>query len=176
MWFKKNNDDWYDWCIFVDENFDVINSIKSVEYILHSTFPDPIRSIESKHSKFALFSSGWGEFLVKIRVHYENGSLSTISYYLRLERDNWPRKQAPNTFPDNETRLIYQALLHKKYRWRKIDTIARNLNLSNDIVLNILYDLENRDLVRKAPFPSIDGKEMWGATAVVGISPKISLS
>jgi hypothetical protein len=177
MWVvKKDDDDLYDWCVFVDENPNVINSIKSVEYILHATFPDPIKLIESKYNKFALFSGGWGAFTIRIRVNYENGSSSTTSYYLRLERDNWPRKQAPDTFPDNATRLVYQALLQKKFRWRRFDTVARTSNLSGDIVLSVLYDLENKDLVRKSPFPSIDGREMWGATAVVGISPKTSLA
>jgi transcription initiation factor IIF auxiliary subunit len=177
MWIeKKDDDDWYDWCVFVDEISNIINSIKSVEYTLHPTFPDPIRLIESKSSKFALFSSGWGGFSIKIRVNYEDGSAHTTSYYLVLERDSWPRKQAPNTFADNETECVYKALFHKKHRWRKVDTVVKNSNLSNDTVLRILYDLEDEDLVRKAPSLSIDGKEMWGATAVVGISPKISLS
>ena len=30
MWIeKKDDDDWYDWCVFVDENSDVVNSINS---------------------------------------------------------------------------------------------------------------------------------------------------
>jgi transcription initiation factor IIF auxiliary subunit len=179
MWIeKKDDDDWYDWCVFVDESSNIINSIKSVEYTLHPTFPDPIRLIESKSSKFALFSSGWGGFFIKTRVNYEDGSASTASYSLRLERDNWPQKQAPNTFADadNETKLVYQALFHRKHRWRKVDTVVKNSNLSNDTVLRILHNLEDIDLVRKAPSLSIDGKEMWGRTDTVGISPKISLS
>ena len=150
--------------------------IRSVKYTLHPTFPDPIRSIESKTSKFTLFSSGWGGFSIKIRVNYEDSTPFTTSYVLHLERDNWPRKQALNTFADNETKLVYQAWLHQKYRWRKVDTVVKSSHLSNDTVLRILYDLENKDFVRKAPFLSIDSKEMWGATAVVGISPKINLS
>ena len=35
---KKYDDDWYDWCVFVDEKEDVIDSIKYVEYTLHPTF------------------------------------------------------------------------------------------------------------------------------------------
>ena len=175
MWTeKKYEDDWYEWCVFVDENSDVINSIKSIEYTLHPSFPDPVRSIEDKSSKFALFSSGWGGFSIKVRINYESGSSSTTSYFLRLERDNWPRKQAPKNFADNETKLVFQALLHERHRWRKIDTVVKNSNLARDTVLGILGDLQEKDLVRKARFLSIDGKEMWGATAVVGVSPRIN--
>ena len=83
MWIeKKDDDDWYDWCVFVDENSDVVNSIRSVKYTPHPTFPDPIRSIESKTSKFTLFSSGWGGFSIKIRVNYEDSTPFTTSYVL----------------------------------------------------------------------------------------------
>lgn len=176
MWTElKYGSNWYEWCVFVDENSDIINSIKSIEYTLHSTFPDPARLIEDKSTKFALFSSGWGEFSIKTHINYENGASATTTYDLRLENDNWPRKQAPKNFADNKTKLVYQSLSHEKYRWRKIDTIVRNSNLPKDTVLDILGDLKEEDLVRKAHFLSIDSKEMWAATAVVGVSPKINL-
>jgi hypothetical protein len=53
------------------------------------------------------------------------------------------------------------------------NSTARDRIGITDKVLSILVDLETQDLVRKSPFFSIDGKEMWGATAIVGIAPKI---
>lgn len=169
---KKYDDDWYEWCVFVDEDPVVINAINAVEYVLHPSFPEPVRFVQDKSSKFALFSSGWGSFDIKIRINFEDGTSLGASYTLRLERDDWPRKQAPENFADNETKLVYQALLHEKYRWRKLETVMKNSNLPKETVLKILGDLQKNDLVRKALYLSIDGKEMWGATAVVGVSPK----
>lgn len=177
MWTeKKYEDDWYDWCVFVDEDLEVINTIRSVEYTLHPTFPNPVRVIKDKTSRFVLFSSGWGGFRIKVRIDYENGSSLKTSFSLQLLRDNWPKKQPPQDFSENETKLVYQALLHEKHRWRKIDTLVKNSNLPKDAVLRILEELQNQDLARKAYYLSIDGKEMWGATAVVGVSPRISKS
>lgn len=173
MWTdKKYEKDYYEWCVFVDEPAEVIGTIKSVEYTLHPTFPDPVRLVETKSNKFALFLSGWGEFSIRIRINYEDGSSATSSHYLHLHPDDWPRKQAPDEFATNEAKLVYKALLHEKYRWRKIDTVVRNTSLPTDSVLQNLNDLQNEDLVRKASFLSIDGKEMWGATAIVGMAPK----
>jgi hypothetical protein len=37
----------------------------------------------------------------------------------------------------------------------------------------ILGDLEAEDLVRNSPFRSIDKKELWGASAIVGMAPRL---
>lgn len=173
---EKYGDYYYDWCVFVDEDASVINSIASVEYILHPTFPNPVRVIEDKSSGFALYSAGWGFFEIKIRVIYEDGSTSLTSYQLQLDEDNWPKKPAPQVFDDNETKLVYQALFHPKYRWRGADTVTRKTELPADKVLHILDKLENEDLVRKASWLSIEGKELWAPTAVVGVAPRIDES
>jgi hypothetical protein len=174
MWIsKKYDDDWYDWCVFVDEGSDVINTIKSIEYALHPSFPDPVRLVVNKASKFALFSSGWGGFSIKIRINYENGSLFSTSYSLRLDR-SWPIKKAPTEFPDIDAKIVYELLFHQKFRWRKLETLIKNSNLTKDSVLQRLGYLEREELVRKASFLSIDGQEMWGATAIVGLSPKLA--
>src|SRR5215204_2333201 len=170
---EKYGDNFYDWCIFVDEDSTIINSIKSVEYTLHPTFPNPVRVIEDKSSRFALYSAGWGGFALQIRITYEDGSESLTSYRLRLEEDNWPKKPAPQAFGDDETKLVYQALFHPKFRWRKVDTIVRQTHLPEDKASHILRTLQKEDLVRKASWLSIDGKELWASTAVVGVAPRI---
>jgi transcription initiation factor IIF auxiliary subunit len=170
---EKYGDNFYDWCIFVDEDSTIINSIKSVEYTLHPTFPDPVRVIEDKSSRFALYGAGWGMFVIKIRITYEDGSTSLTSYLLQLKKDNWPKKPAPQDFVDNETKLVYQALFHPKYRWRQVGTVTRQTKFPKDKVLHILDKLQKEDLVRKASWLSIDGKELWAPTAVVGLAPRI---
>jgi transcription initiation factor IIF auxiliary subunit len=113
---EKYGDRFYDWCVFVDEDSAVINSVKSIEYTLHPTFPDPVRVIDDKSSRFALYSAGWRIFPIQIRITYEDGAESLTSYQLRLDEDNWPKKPAPQVWGDDEAKLVYQALLHPKYR------------------------------------------------------------
>jgi len=170
---KKYDDNFYDWCVFVNEDPAVINSIRSVEYTLHPTFPNPVRVSEDKSSRFALCSAGWGTFGIRILIIYEDGTESPTSYQLRLEEDNWPKKRAPQVFANDETKQVYQALFHPEYRWRKVDTVTRRTNLPRDKVLDILHTLQREDLIRKASWASIDGKELWAPTAVVGVAPRI---
>jgi transcription initiation factor IIF auxiliary subunit len=170
---KKHDASWYEWCIFVNEDRAIINAIDSVEYTLHPTFPDPIRLVKDKTSRFALFSAGWGEFLVNILVAFTDGSSLNTTHYLRFSDDNWPKKIAPQDFGDNETKIVYQTLFNEKFRWRRVDTGARNTNLPEERILDIYRRLEEDNLVRKAYYKSIDNKDLWGATAVVGISPRV---
>jgi transcription initiation factor IIF auxiliary subunit len=175
MWTqKKHDEDWFDWCVYVGGEARVIDSIESVEYTLHPTFPNPIRLTKNKLDRFALFSAGWGGFLIRIAITLEDGSAVNAGYSLKLLQNNWPKKAPPKDFPDADTRSVYEALMHEKYRWRKIETIVKQANITNERVLEILDNLEEENLGRKAYFQSVDNKDLWGATAVVGISPRVS--
>ena len=171
---KKYDDDWYDWCVFVDEEANVIDMIESVEYTLHPTFPDPSKLTKNKLNRFALFSAGWGGFPITITITLEDGSIVNTDFYLRLWDNNWPKKNPPEDFGDPDTKFVYQALIHEKYRWRKIETIIKQTHIPRERVLEILEKLEKENIVRKAYFQSVDNKDLWGATSVVGISPRVS--
>ena len=82
----KNNLQWYRWKVFVDEPLEVLNTIKNVQYLLHKTFPNPVRISEDRNSKFALESSGWGSFKMYITVRFENGTEKEFEYYLDLTK------------------------------------------------------------------------------------------
>ncbi len=173
MWINKKHDyDFYDWCVFIDEDINTINSIKLVEYTLHPTFPNPVRIIENRNDCFALYSYGWGTFDLRIKVELNNGSINALKYPLKLEFDDWPKTPAPDVFESDEIRSVYNILIDEKHRWRKIDSIVKNSYLPEEIVLKILDYLKEKKLVRKASYLSIDNKELWGATSIVGITPK----
>ena len=170
---EKYADTWYDWCVFVKDDPKIMSSINSVEYILHSSFPDPIRVVTERPSRFALFSSGWGSFPIRIQVYLEDGSTYFTSYELELKPNNWPTKKAADAFADKRAATVYKELTRERYRWRKLATIVRNTGLPIEEVLQILNELQQENVARKAPFLSIDNNELWGATSVVGISPRI---
>jgi transcription initiation factor IIF auxiliary subunit len=169
---RRVDDEWYDWCVFLDPRWADFDDVVSVEYILHSTFPDPHRTISNAKECFALYTAGWGEFEIYIRVHLRNGAQREFNFGLHLEADNWPKKDKPNQFPDSDSEQVYNCLTDSQYKWRKFSTILVRTRLPAERVtkaLSVLYEL---NLARKAHYMSIDKEELWGPTSVVGISPR----
>lgn len=80
---------WFDWKVFMNEPEAVLRKVKAVEYRLHKTFPNPIRVVKDRNSRFALRSSGWGEFLIFITIYLEDGTEQYEKYYLDLGKP-WP--------------------------------------------------------------------------------------
>jgi transcription initiation factor IIF auxiliary subunit len=174
MWTKKKNEsDWYEWCVFVDEDAQTLKTISGVQYFLHPSFPDPERVKKNGLDRFALYSAGWGNFSIQIHIMLVGGSTIKTNYQLRLQNDNWPKKSPPDTFNDTNLKSVYEALSQGQFRWRKFETIVSRTPLSKDKVSLALNELAKDNLVRKAYFRSVDNQELWGATEIVGIAPRI---
>jgi len=86
---KRGEYDWYEWMVFVDEDEETLNKIDHVEYLLHPTFPKPRRLVFDRNAKFALISNGWGQFNLKMRITFKDGTQRDTSYYLDLHKE-WP--------------------------------------------------------------------------------------
>jgi len=82
----RNGQDWYEWLVYVDEPSEVLSQIKSVEYLLHRSFPNPLRKRVNRDENFSLESSGWGEFTMRITVFFNNGRRIETSYNLDLSK------------------------------------------------------------------------------------------
>jgi transcription initiation factor IIF auxiliary subunit len=170
---KKQEDDWYEWCVFVDESPEILDKIRCVEYVLHPTFPNPIRRVSEQATRFALFSSGWGGFRIGIDVEWKDGSHTKTDYMLALAANGWPKKDAPTDPEVTEASRVYGALFSDKFRWRRAETVTRITGIPEDKVKEILIQLQEEELVRKADFLSFEKKELWAPTAVVGLSPRV---
>lgn len=72
----------WDWTVFVDADPQTLAQISCVEYTLHETFPDPVRTSCTRENKFALSSNGWGVFQIKVRVLYHDRSERRLSHML----------------------------------------------------------------------------------------------
>ncbi len=83
---KKN---WFKWKVFMDEPGEKLDKIKSVEYRLHETFPNPVRVVDDRASKFSLTSAGWGTFQMYITIYLKDGVEEHTSYRLDLGK-SWP--------------------------------------------------------------------------------------
>jgi WD40 repeat protein/CheY-like chemotaxis protein len=167
----RNDRKWHWWCIFVDGPATLLRELASVEYRLHESFPVPTRKTSDQSNRFAIYSSGWGGFRVQISVTLRNRRVVHTSHWLTLVDDNWP-KPPIERFPNPEVDQVYNHLFHKRYRWRTKSLLSRRTGLSDTRLTQILAMLENANMVRRNPFPTIEYVEMWGATAVVGIAPK----
>jgi transcription initiation factor IIF auxiliary subunit len=78
----------YDWTVSISGPRVAADQIQCVEYTLHPTFPNPVRRVctrgkDVKHA-FALSSNGWGEFTIKLRVTFRNGTEQRLAYPLKL--------------------------------------------------------------------------------------------
>ena len=154
----------YAWCVFLDEPKSVLDDVIAVEYILHPTFPDPVRRISDRTHCFALESQAWGEFGIDIHIFRSGGEIERARYYIKLEEDNWPRGQKLEEFPDNQTELLYTNLFHDRFDWRQIPTLVRIVGIPEERVAEKLVKLSKDGFVRKAHFRSVDKQELWGAT------------
>lgn len=174
MWTKKKNEyDWYEWCVFVDEDAQTLKKISTVQYTLHPSFPDSERVKNNELDRFALYSAGWGNFSIQIHISLVNGSTIRTDYQLRLQTNKWPRKSPPDNFNNADQKRVYEALSRGQFRWRKFETIVSRTGLSSAEVSQALSELARDNQVRKAYFSSVDDQELWGATEIVGIAPEI---
>jgi len=174
MWVQKKHDsDWFEWCVFVASERDVVSSIDSIEYALHPSFENPIRTISNETNRFMMASAGWGEFSIAIKVIFKDKEVGRFRHELKLRPDNWPKGPQPSSFNNDMERAVYESLFHEKFRWRKVSTIANLVNHSVADVEQVLEYFRDRNIVRKAYFQSIDNCDLWGATKKVGVSPQI---
>ena len=85
---KYEGDNWWKWSLWIEGSKEDLNRIESVTYLLHPTFPEPARTVTDRASKFQLRCSGWGVFLIPIKVRLRNGKSIQLLHQLQF------------TFPD----------------------------------------------------------------------------
>jgi transcription initiation factor IIF auxiliary subunit len=87
---KRGGYKWFEWSVFMNEtDKEKLNKVKSVEYRLHDSFPNPIRMIDTRNNRFALKTFGYGEFMVFIKIYLKDGTERSASHYLKFEENNW---------------------------------------------------------------------------------------
>jgi len=171
---SDRNDVRYDWCVFLDEEQEVLATIAYVKYILHPTFINPERIATNMHDRFAIYSNGWGTFMIRIEVGFKNKEIQKTEYYLDLEPNDWPLKTAENVSLDNFSGKVYAIIADSDFEWRKKSTIITKSRLSPMEVDASIEQLEKLNLIRKAHYKSIDHQELYGVTSKVGIRPEVS--
>ncbi len=88
----------YDWTVYVVAEEPVLNEIDHVVYILHPSFTEPKRIIETRENNFSLSANGWGEFMVTAKVMLRSGEVIPIEHWLKLEAHRAPGEE-PEPLP-----------------------------------------------------------------------------
>jgi transcription initiation factor IIF auxiliary subunit len=76
---------WWEWEVFVKGPESLLSQIKCVEYTLHPTFPNPVQRVCTRGTgprAFALKSSGWGTFQIRVKVLMKNGNTVDLKHDL----------------------------------------------------------------------------------------------
>lgn len=83
--FKYQGEDYWDWWIWIEGSQDELDQIAHVIYILHPTFPNPVREVKDRSTKFRLKTAGWGVFRIRATVKHKNGKETLLTHDLTLE-------------------------------------------------------------------------------------------
>ncbi|HKA59308.1 MAG TPA: pYEATS domain-containing protein [Gemmatimonadales bacterium] len=86
---KEVRDGWWAWTVFIRGPEEALRHVRCVEYKLHPTFPDRVRTVCDRgrgSEAFPLSSSGWGTFTVQIRVILDNGRVQELAHELEFPR------------------------------------------------------------------------------------------
>lgn len=90
---KYEGDDWWSWSVWIEGPKRDLDAVESVEYTLHHTFRDPVRTIKTRQNGFKLSTGGWGVFPIYARASRKDGSIVRLKHQLTL------------TYPDGRKNL-----------------------------------------------------------------------
>jgi transcription initiation factor IIF auxiliary subunit len=85
---NRVRDDWWEWEAFIDdEGSGELSNVESVKYVLHPTFPDPVRVINNPAGGFVLKTAGWGEFDLVAYVQMKDKNQEKLTHEVELKYD-----------------------------------------------------------------------------------------
>lgn len=88
----KGQDRW-EWSVWIEGPSEELARVESVTYHLHPTFPDPVRVVANRRSKFRLSTAGWGMFTLRAEIVLKDGRVLKRSHDLVLEYPETPAEQ-----------------------------------------------------------------------------------
>lgn len=83
---QTGDTDWWRWTAFVEGSDAKLDEIEYVEYHLVPGFPNPIRRIKNRRTKFALATRGWGVFELIAKVKFKGKQRrQVLRHHLQFE-------------------------------------------------------------------------------------------
>jgi transcription initiation factor IIF auxiliary subunit len=84
--------DYWRWSIWLDGTDAELDAVDHVVYTLHPSFPNPVRSVKDRATKFRLETAGWGTFTIYAGVVEKAGGEQHLEHELDLR---YPEDDAP---------------------------------------------------------------------------------
>ncbi len=81
-WAREIEPEWWEWGVHLEGSAADLDRVRCVEYTLHPTFPNPVRTVCSRSDRFLLTARGWGTFEIKIKVLLNDNSMYPMSHRL----------------------------------------------------------------------------------------------
>lgn len=143
---------WWEWSVWLEGTDAELDNIDFVNYVLHPTFPNPVRTIKDRVSNFRLESAGWGQFTIYIKVFTKDKQEYELQHHLTLAfpEEEKPKDvvQQPELFLSASVAdfdfadLLQQELENEGIKVTRADEIVSDLPL--DVAIN--SELERADL------------------------------
>jgi len=83
--FEYKDSDWWTWWVWIEGPDNELDQCAQVTYVLHPTFPSPVRTVTDRASKFKLETAGWGVFKIYATVAKKEGTEVKLEHDLVLE-------------------------------------------------------------------------------------------
>jgi transcription initiation factor IIF auxiliary subunit len=84
QWEQYEGEEWWRWAVWIEGRDEALDQVDFVEWTLHPTFPNPVRKVNDRTSKFRLDTAGWGVFQIVARVQMKNAKQIKLRHYLQL--------------------------------------------------------------------------------------------
>ncbi len=83
--FEYQGEDWWNWWVWLEGSKAELDEVDYVLYKLHRTFPNPVRKVTNRRTKFRLDTAGWGVFRLYAKVVLKDESVLNLEHDLVLE-------------------------------------------------------------------------------------------
>jgi transcription initiation factor IIF auxiliary subunit len=82
--FTYQGDDYWKWWVWIEGSPEELDHVDYVMYTLHPTFPNPVRTVRDRASKFRLDTAGWGIFRLYAMAAHKDGTRTHLDHELKL--------------------------------------------------------------------------------------------
>jgi len=83
-WSREIEPGWWEWGISLKGESLLLDEIRCVEYTLHRSFRNNVRTRCTRNNNFELRAKGWGTFTIPVKVLLKDGSILLLSHQLQF--------------------------------------------------------------------------------------------
>lgn len=107
--------DWWQWSVWLEGSKAELDQIEYVEYTLHPTFAKPVQRITDRNTNFRLDASGWGEFMIYLKIQQQSGAVLERKHWLKLEYSKSQQKRTSATKAERPTLFLSSGIADAQF-------------------------------------------------------------